>query len=616
MAQIEIPVLNSEYLFPRNYTQPAKYNTKEWGLVQWQESLRDYQKYNKFKSITPKYFQKKELTDHVSIQITVPADYTSATLSIASCSGIADTGATTTTETVGGDLDDDGNQQTRVQFDLDLIGFIAGQYAWYVEIELFDGSIQVLDGAPMDFKANHPETKLIEYFSNENKDDIIWSMNPRFSYRVNCNTEFNRNSYDRVTFLNQNANLTQVYINNYQVWDFEVGFPDGGISDYDLDKIQNIFKCDVTTIDGIAYLMAQEAEWVKEPYGSNRYPLGNAKIEIVKSKQTNSRVVNLNTVIELFDTGAARGFPYVVNFLTFYGPGSPGAPVVNMQVPFVNQIAEVLNGTDEDNMIATWNTYAASQGVIGTIQKVGTKIVFNRDYRETYTVTIKQQLFPSLRPAFTAVDATTKTIDITTAQPTLLGTIVSLRTSAGAIFSDAHYLPFDSTVFYSETFDVGTAYDDYVLRAYFIDNQTEVYITGSNHNITAVDGAFPESTQISSVKQGDIPVYDPSTYLQRCANNVVTVISQNMKHTSLASTPFTPLSGAYLKWKNVDLSNNLLGTTTGQDRLYNRYANDLAIPNGLFGGNIDSRFNSASPTAASAGARTFLTTIRLYSISF
>ena len=610
--QIEIPKLNTEVLFNKNIVDNRLYNSKPFMSTPWQQSLRYWEKYNKFNSISPQYFVKKTLDDSVTIQIAYPENppYSLtglAELFIEDCDGVRTQIQPTPYAilVIAGDVDSTGQQLRRVTWSFKLSDYITdeGNYMWYLAIDFGGGNVEEFIGAPMSIKKSHPNTLYFAMTHSTNDFDVWFDPNVIFYYRIDGNITFNSNKLERTTFRNQKANLRQLYARNWRVFDLELGFPSDGLNSYDQDKFYNFFKMDEIYIDGVRYLMEEDAEFERIDWG-NRYPLSKLKTQIVEYDRSDSNSVGTVGSFFVMDLGALRGFPYLVDAFTFVGIGSPGEDVcnfLNVYAP-VNFQAEILNATDENLFLAQLDVDLAAFGMLGEFFVDDDKLYYRRGELETYL------------PTDISVLGNCYIVDFQSSPGfTVIGTDV-LQTGRCWItirdsFNNYAVPPERWDGNFSTGYNLDPLYDDFKVRLYTDNTMTSLTsYSVISKAIKAVRGNVSSSLTFFSIYNAALNTFDFS--LLKSARYTLATLLVN--EADVSAFDFTDLTivgdaGAWQNLRVISFAYNQLGFAE-QDDFYNSFY-PIAFAYRLLplgAGILDTRFQviASSPTAASLPART------------
>lgn len=631
MANIEIPNINTEVLFDPNATFPSEYHSRPFMSESWQTSLKYFEKFNKFADrYQPQYFVKKELTDRVTIQIAYPDPPTLA-VPIPPANGRAELyiedcrGARTRIQPIPynvayitGDVDANGDQLARVTFSFKIEDYIAaeGNYAWYIKVVYADSSVQELIGVPMSIKTKHENTLYFTMTHSENDYDFFFNNKSiLLYYRIDGNITFNSNKLERTTFRNQKANLRQLYARNWRVFDLELGFPGDGINSYDQDKVYNYFKLDETYIDGVRYLMEEEAEFERIDY-ANRFPLRKLKTQLVEYDRSDSTLTGSLGDLFLMDLGALRGFPYLVETFTFTGIGSPGDDFFDFLDFYAafNKQAEILDVAAETAFLDQLALDATGAGMTGSFYIDSGKLFYERGDGETYTAAVN--ILGNAHIVNYQTSPLVTTIGLIVFQTGKAS--VTIRDSAGGYKETPDLWIGDFTTAY----DTLTDYDDYTLRLYTDNSMTFLQVDGvssTNKNITAISGSVSTSLAVYSIFYADLGTWSFEPLLMARYNIAqLNVIDSNISAWDFTEFTIVGDTGRWQDLKVINFSQNQLGFAEQDDFYINYYPIAFAYrTRPPFIGFLDTRFQTppSSPTSASLSERTLITSYG-FTISF
>lgn len=149
---------------------------------------------------------------------------------------------------------------TLYQVNIPLTSFEEGVY--YMVITAGTGTaITKFVSEPLHIKEDWPETILIEYSNNVNKQACIFSTGYRPSLRVHGRIGRYEPGSKFAVYENQPADIELLNGIPYDTFPFEIGFADGGIPDYKIRKISRIMLLTSTDLDGIAYTRNGDAKF-------------------------------------------------------------------------------------------------------------------------------------------------------------------------------------------------------------------------------------------------------------------------------------------------------------------------------------------------------------------
>lgn len=164
--------------------------------------------------------------------------------------------------------------------------FLVIVYEHYIGVVLQETRYRVSE--PIDLREDHPDTILLEYFNNSNKDDIVYNYNvtgssdysggfffkPRWGLRIEGDMRPDSMNYveEEVLYREQQQQPRKAYSDTSRTLDLEIGKPKGfGVPPYLVDKLFHIFDHDEIYYEGRRIEKIEGDSWDIEK-DSDAYP--------------------------------------------------------------------------------------------------------------------------------------------------------------------------------------------------------------------------------------------------------------------------------------------------------------------------------------------------------
>ena len=625
---VEIPLLNSERFIPIDPTTNEKYHTKHFDYWWMQESLLEFQKYNNFSNNNnTQYYQLKQFNDTIGIQFAVERDTMNEyKLTLVSCNGdefIVDNGDYSKVFIKDGDSYIAGAvlgysidiPLNRIQYNFKVEDILAdalneGKYYLVFEVSFTDESVKTFISEPYMIKADHPKTVLIEYTNSENNYDIFFDQNPRFSLRVDGYLLYNSNKIERTTFRNQEAALRGLYARDWRLYTFTIGGRTL-LSDYHIEKITKINRCDAVYIDGKRFIM-EDGENIEITTYNNNYPLKAIKYMVADYNPSDS-VDYLNAgSFYIMDLGAIYGFPYAVRYMTFIKLEGAGAIFPNFMADYINQVREVIDSTEETTFISELNAKALSLGLTGSFSVVSNKLYYSCGAAENYTLYSKDQRL-GFRVEFNPTSGAGSSIGFNWIEYIGGSHIYSVNKFVSSVRSNVVAPTLQAGTssglsILTETTDITGLTDFSHPHSLFIytDNQmASLYIYTANNNIASFTGHLSSILGEFRATGGAVGTFDVNSVLYDCRKTITYLNIQSLGITDVVFTDVdrtNPYDWYNLKYIYTD-ANSIDGAS--QDNFYRDYYTYIqsVSPFTLSSGLLSTRFQS--PTSApSSGSST------------
>lgn len=610
MPLIEIPYIGTEFLFNYNEVVNPKYHNAPFMSTTWQKSLKYFEKFNKFSDdMQPQYFVLKEMHQHIALQIAVPDDnFDGARLYFEKCDGTRiEVALIPTVVIVPGDVNKNGEQLRRLTWQFFADDWITdvGHYCWYLKVDYLDSVFEELAGIPMDIQEKHPNTVLIEYTHSAMEFDF-WFDGVLLAHRINATNNYLQDKLELLNFRNQKANLRLLYARNWAVWNFEIGFPGEGINNWDQKKMYQIFKCDDVRIDGVRFLMENDAEFELTDYG-NRFPLKKMAVQLVEYDQSDSSTVGSDGIVEVMRLDI-DGYPYLIDALTLFGTTGGGVPFANFMLSYASQNyqAEIIDIGFQNDFLDQLELDAIAFGMTGAFYEDGGKLYYRRGVGENYVPFSTSRLGGTNILGYEA-SPSNLTINVQVFQTGK--TSVTVRKTDNTVYLTPDLNSGNFSINYSIS---APDYDDYVMRIYCDDTMTTLNITATNTMVKSITGETSSILNRYFCLGGDVGTIGLD-FLLRAKLNIQYLFLEQLGITAIDNTDFSPVGdfGRWQKLKFWQLRGNAMDATA-QDNFFNDYYTIASVYHTLPPPpmNLDTRFQvpPSAPTAASSAARSVLTT--------
>lgn len=403
MSLITFPLLNSENFYEVGALPTNEFHTRHFLSDWWIDTIYDWQKYNRFGGEKPsQFYVLKQLDDIITIQFNIPTTgIASFNLKMLACDGTLYTISPSTYMTqaiVAGNVYD-GVPLKTIQYKFkpsDISGVDEDIYYFLITID--DGVVRQYISEPTDISQTHENTILINYTNSTNDYDVVYSLNPSFSVRLDATLSQPTNEFNPTTFRNQKGDLRQVRARNWRKYILTIG-AEAGTNSIIVDKITNILKSDSITIDGKKMLLSEGADIEVTPFSEN-YPLSTIKLELEEYTNSDSSVIGDNTSVYIMDV---NDFPYAI--YKFEMEDDLGTYDMLASFSTSNNIAEAHDGTMQAAIITKLNIDIAALGKTGTFSISSGALYYVRGVGETITRRSFKKLNTCLQLAFTSVTA-------------------------------------------------------------------------------------------------------------------------------------------------------------------------------------------------------------------
>lgn len=180
-----------------------------------------------------------------------------------------------------------GGNRSYVEFRSALTGVDEGVY--YLEVFFEKGELYSVVSEPILIKDQHPDTILIEFGHRENDFDMYFMGGRKFWLRVEGgfpSSGFTPGAKDTV-YRNQEHDTVLLNSTPYSVQKIQFG-SGSGIPNWVADKINRIFSCSSTKINGVSWVKNEGAKM--EAARESSYPLAGWTLELIDTSNRYSDV--------------------------------------------------------------------------------------------------------------------------------------------------------------------------------------------------------------------------------------------------------------------------------------------------------------------------------------
>jgi hypothetical protein len=596
MSLITFPLLNSENFYEVGVLPTNEFHTRHFLSDWWIDTIYDWQKYNRFGGVKPEQFYVlKQLDDIVTIQFNVPTTGIAFfNLKVLDCDGTLYTVSASTYMTqaiVAGNVYD-GIPLKTIQYKFrpsDISGVDDGIYYFLITID--DGVVKQYISEPTDIRQTHEKTILINYTNSINDYDVVYSLNPSFSVRLDATLSEPSNEFNPTTFRNQKGDLRQVRARNWRKYILTIGAEEGtnGII---VDKITNILKSDSIFIDGKKMLLSEGAEIEVTPFSEN-YPLSTIKLELEEYVNSDSSVIGDTSSVYIMDVS---DFPYAI--YRFEMEDDLGTYDMLASLTASNNIAEAHDSPMQAAIITKLNVDVAAFGKTGTFSISSGALYYVRGDGETMTRRTFLKSNTCLEIDFTSV----------TSQRTIECLLFQTGASVLSVWKNSFtkVIELQPTLTIGDATETKTVGSNDTFRAYlYTDNTaTRVHVRSSATYkiITALNGNMSNRLQEFRLFGATMSSLDLA-FLFNSGDELRTLNCQFTTIDSVETSGFAVPSGSQ-RWRYFNflyLLNNSLDSTA-LDNLLNKYQLEILYTwYGLYPvGVIDLRSQSPSATRTSA----------------
>ncbi|MBP7939539.1 MAG: hypothetical protein KAZ20_00245 [Sediminibacterium sp.] len=596
MSLITFPLLNSENFYEVGVLPTNEFHTRHFLSDWWIDTIYDWQKYNRFGGVKPsQFYVLKQLDDIVTIQFNIPTTgIASFGLKMLSCDGTlraVSPSAYMTQAFIAGNVYD-GVPLRTIQYKFrpsDISGVDDGIYYFLITID--DGVEKQYISEPTDIRQTHEKTILINYTNSVNDYDVVYSLNPSFSVRLDATLSEPSNEFNPTTFRNQKGDLRQVRARNWRKYILTIGAEEGtnGII---VDKITNILKSDSITIDGKKMLLSEGAEIEVTPFSEN-YPLSTIKLELEEYDNSDSSVIGDTSLVYIMDV---NDFPYAI--IAFVLADDIGSYNFLWRYTSSNFIAEAHDSPMQAAIVSELNVDVAYYGKTGTFTIIGSALYYVLGAGEKMYVINFRKLNTCLEVDFTSV----------TAQRSINYDMLQSGYSVISVWKESFtkVIEIQPSLLFGDSGGIKTvgSNDTFKLYLYTDNTATRVRLVSdvTYKIITALNGKMSRSLQEFRFVGATMASLDLS-FLFNSGDELRTLNWQHTTIDSVDTSGFAVPSGSQ-RWRYFNflyfLNNSL--DPTALDDLLNKYQLEILYTwYGLYPvGVIDLRLQSPSATRTSA----------------
>lgn len=565
---VQFPRMNPVKFVPLGEVPNSLYNYRHDDNNWFTDTIQSWQR-------KVRYNQKWQLDDLISMQF--HASPSSHTLEIINCSqAVIETIPLQAAISLPGNNYNGSPLSTyQYQFVPDDISLAEGKYWLLLTVTFPDDVEQQYISEPFKVKAVWSNTILTQFSHSSNEYDVVFSLNPRFSFRIESTLAKPRPVYEDVGFDDQQRNKKMLNSELNQQQDFIIGFR-SSVPYWTLKHLAEAFRCSRVLLDKKQFVKPENEQWEvedKEPT-----PLINATLVVQEqNKWQNYTFGDASLVIYV----SPLAYPYYVDPIFLLDGGSP------IQL---SEAREVLSSGDEADFIDELNASAVLEGLLGTISLDGANIIYDNADGEGFD------------DATTTVRTKRMEFDLTAGVGETLTYLV--RGTHGRVYGDGVVSTYEWTGPGSES--VAKAYTSggsYTFKLYHNDDVTLLSFLrfAGEVELTTADSVLPVGMTHYNIVGHGLTAFDLDDLLP-AGNTLTSVIIKQNAVAALTGNPF-PNNG-FAAINTMDFSVNEISASDIDD-LFNNIQNDAAF-NGW--GLIDTsgQTPAAPPTGASSAARTIL----------
>lgn len=259
---------------PETLSRPAAYNTKQFDKQLYAERILPWYQQKK-------YFQKWQTTDAIRLQFI--SDFNPITIELMDMYDIAKISVVMTQKAA-----DENNPGFYVyECDISLAAVPQGCYRMRAT---FGAGGEKWISEPLDIKTLHKHTVYIEFKHSEYKDGIMYETG--FSPAIRVEGWLGRLKVGAQDQMWEDQPLNQSIIESkpFRKWPFHIGFT-YGVPDWMLDKLNYIFSCDTTMIDGELFVKHEPGAEFEETV-IERYPMRGFVMDLRESINRSYEVID------------------------------------------------------------------------------------------------------------------------------------------------------------------------------------------------------------------------------------------------------------------------------------------------------------------------------------
>jgi hypothetical protein len=581
---------------PTGYAPTDRYNTvpmdRDWfadRILSWQQKVD--------------YAQPVQLKDRLSLQFWASPG-TTITLYLYKCDGtLIENTEDFTLITTPSEIDFNGSIYNAYKFiDNDYWSLLdEGRYYLYAWFQASDpDNDKYYISEPIELKEKHEGSVLLAYGRPDNISGLISEQTrQRFEKRIFGAFMPTEHGVERVSFLDNGYNTTQLHAVSYRKKVFMIGGDGGQFPDYELDCLMHVYDFPMVKHDNVPHVAAEGAALILGTH--DRFPLYTASIEL---RESDNEAAYTNR------TGTLRLATFTYPVVVMYSE----VGIENGIMDFFYLPADYL---EDDTAAAAYasdlNAEAINQGLTGTFSMDGDELIYTLGDNETYNYAYSKVL--------------TKFMTVTHT-PTGSGQGLNFITRlTGANTGVSSFAKIDPDLSVEVAASIGAT--EYVhisnwnspsagsFTSYIFHDDTMASIGISGDYLTNTGGDTPVlMTTFGLFNSPIITSYNMYQALEQSKYSLQTiVIKDNITLNGLAQYYYSPSAGVYVNLnaaKYFDFRGNNM-TNTKLNELYNNYAGitNSAHSHGLitvFGGiiNTSGQLTGHTPTGASTTSRSIL----------
>lgn len=198
------------------------------------------------------------------------------------------------TESFNQVLQDAANPALRIwENDTDLSDLPKGWY--FIKLTLGNTEPTILISEPQFVCDRIENSVLLEYYHNEYYQGIYFQTGIRLKQRVLGKVKLKSPASTDTIYIDQILNQTLIDSKPFELYNFSVG-GSYGIPDYLIKRLNRVFGCSYTSIDGVQYTKNEGAKW--EEKSIQDYPMRGWSIELRETLGGRSGVVYENDALQ------------------------------------------------------------------------------------------------------------------------------------------------------------------------------------------------------------------------------------------------------------------------------------------------------------------------------
>jgi hypothetical protein len=241
---VDISILGPLQFTKEGFANPLPYNTRY--RDQWQYP-------DTFSSLftIPDYFQPWQLNDILEFQIL--SNYAPHQIELYDCMDNQVPGGVFSFTYIATSIEATGGKCYQASIAMNV--FAEGIYRF--KIKSGNPVLETYVSNYFDLRALHENTVLIEATHNENDFDVVFETGIVLRLRVHGAIMFFQPGMDRVVYIDQRRNATQLSGNPFNGYTFIIG-DEAGVPDYLIEKINDLNGCSKVLYDGKQFTAANE----------------------------------------------------------------------------------------------------------------------------------------------------------------------------------------------------------------------------------------------------------------------------------------------------------------------------------------------------------------------